>query len=98
MRMSTRTAELAQINSRLQSVTGRDYELWGIGMFVMTALLLGLLAMAACVPWSNSAVSPFVPQLVAGLVALLVLLNAYLISQKRTLHRTTDTLIQQLTS
>lgn len=92
------TVELSDTVKRLKSVADRDFELWGVGVFIMTALLLGLLALLTCVPWAESHVGTSLPQLVTGLVALLVLSNAYLISQKRTLHRTTDVLLQQFTS
>ena len=92
------TCALSNTNRELKAVAGRDYQLIGMSLFVMTGLLLGLLALAACIAGEKGSIGSSAPQLVAGLVALLVLLNAYVISQKRTLHRATEALIQKVAS
>jgi GGDEF domain-containing protein len=85
-----------EVQAQFRRVTSRDYELLGLGVLAMTALLVGMLAFAAT--QNQTAFASSLPQLVVGLVALLVLLNAYVVSQKRTLHRATDLLIQQVAS
>src|SRR5690242_20708666 len=89
----------SDVQAQFQRVAGRDFELWGIGLFLTTALMLGLLAVVACTSWrATPQLTSSLPQLVVGLVAPVILLNAYLVTQKRSLQKATDLIIKQVAS
>jgi diguanylate cyclase (GGDEF)-like protein len=89
-----------EIQQQIQQLSGRDLQLWSIGILVILVLTSGLLAVA--VPnlvWSQRVVHIehfYLPQLFFGLISLILLFNIYLLSQKKTLNSTRLALIREL--
>jgi len=88
------------IQRQIQSLSGRDLQLWSIGILVMLVLAAGMLALLfPNVIWAQRVVhveSAYLPQLFFGLICLVVLFNIYLIGQKLTLNNTRRALISEL--
>jgi diguanylate cyclase (GGDEF)-like protein len=89
-----------EIQREIQQLSGRDLQLWSIGLLVMLVLAAGLLALIfPNVAWSEHIVrveSAYLPQLFFGLISLILLFNIYLIGQKVTLNHTRRALISEL--
>jgi diguanylate cyclase (GGDEF)-like protein len=89
-----------EIQQQIQQLSGRDFQLWSIGILVILVLTSGLLALL--VPnlvWTQRVVHvehSYLPQLFFGLVSLILLFNIYLLSQKKTLNNTRLALIREL--
>jgi diguanylate cyclase (GGDEF)-like protein len=89
-----------EIQQQIQQLSGRDLQLWSIGILVILVLTSGLLALL--VPnlvWAQRMVHvehSYLPQLFFGLISLVLLFNIYLLSQKRTLNNTRLALIREL--
>lgn len=90
----------AKVNRELDAVSTRDYQLWAIGMLVMLVLLTGVFAVVApSALWKQAELrvdTRYVPQLLLGLTALVLLLNFYLVDQKRKLRHIQDRLVGEL--
>ena len=88
------------IQRQIQCLSGRDLQLWSIGILVMLVLAAGMLALLfPNVIWAQRVVhveSAYLPQLFFGLICLIVLFNIYLIGQKLTLNNTRRALISEL--
>jgi len=95
--MLERTDEIQQ---QIQQLSGRDLQLWSIGLLVMLVLAAGLLALIfPNVLWAQRIIhveSAYLPQLFFGLISLILLFNVYLIGQKITLNHTRRALISEL--
>ena len=89
-----------EIQQQIQQLSGRDLQLWSIGILVMLVLTSGLLAVILPnLVWSQLFVHIdrfYLPQLFFGLISLVLLFNIYLLSQKRTLNSTRLALIREL--
>ena len=93
-------ARAEEIQNQIDQLSGRDLQLWSIGILLILVLTSGLLALV----WPNLTWSPhlvhiehaYLPQLFFGLISLVLLGNVYLISQKRTLNATRHALIREL--
>ena len=89
-----------EIQHQIQKLSGRDLQLWSIGILVMLVLTSGLLALVLPnLVWSQLFVHIdrfYLPQLFFGLISLVLLFNIYLLSQKRTLNSTRLALIREL--
>ena len=89
-----------EIQQQIQQLSGRDLQLWSIGILVILVLTSGLLALL--VPnlvWAQRVVRvehAYLPQLFFGLISLILLFNIYLLSQKKTLNNTRLALIREL--
>ena len=89
-----------EIQQQIQQLSGRDLQLWSIGILVILVLTSGLLALL--VPnlvWAQRMVHvehSYLPQLFFGLISLILLFNIYLLSQKKTLNNTRLALIREL--
>lgn len=95
--MLARTEEIQQ---QIKQLSGRDLQLWSIGILVMLILTSGVLALI--VPnlfWAQRVIHvehSYLPQLFFGLICLVVLFNIYLLGQKQTLNTTRHALIGEL--
>ena len=89
-----------EIPEQIQQLSGRDLQLWSIGILIILVLTSGLLALI--VPnlvWAQRMVHvehSYLPQLFFGLISLVLLFNIYLLSQKKTLNNTRLALIREL--
>ena len=95
--MLARTEEIQQ---QIKQLSGRDLQLWSIGILVMLILTSGVLALI--VPnlfWAQRVIHvehSYLPQLFFGLICLVVLFNIYLLAQKKNLNTTRLALIREL--
>ena len=93
-------ARAEEIQRQIQQLSGRDLQLWSIGILVMLVLASGLSALIfPNVVWSQRVIrieSAYLPQLFFGLISLVLLFNIYLLSQKLTLNSTRRALISEL--
>jgi len=89
-----------EIQRQIQQLSGRDLQLWSIGLLVMLVLAAGLLALILPnVVWTQRFIhveSAYLPQLFFGLISLILLFNVYLIGQKVNLNHTRRALINEL--
>src|SRR5437899_10123306 len=95
--MLARTEEIQQ---QIQQLSGRDLQLWSIGILIILVLTAGLLALLLPnLVWSHRVVRiqvSYLPQLFFGLISLILLFNVYLLGQKLTLNATRRALIREL--
>jgi branched-subunit amino acid transport protein AzlD len=86
--------------AQIRQLSGRDLQLWSIGILVILTLTAGLLAFITPNLMRAQRVvriaHAYLPQLVYGLISLIVLFNIYLLSQKNTLNATRHALIREL--
>jgi diguanylate cyclase (GGDEF)-like protein len=89
-----------QIQREIQQLSGRDLQLWSIGILVMLVLTAGLLALVfPNLIWAQHSIhieSAYLPQLFFGLISLVLLFNIYLLGQKISLNNTRRSLISEL--
>lgn len=89
-----------QIQREIQQLSGRDLQLWSIGLLVMLVLAAGILALLfPNIVWAQRVIhieSAYLPQLFFGLISLVLLFNVYLIGQKINLNNTRRALISEL--
>jgi len=93
-------ARAEELQRQIQQLSGRDLQLWSIGILVMLVLASGISALIfPNVVWSQRVVrieSAYLPQLFFGLISLILLFNIYLLTQKLTLNATRRALISEL--
>jgi diguanylate cyclase (GGDEF)-like protein len=93
-------ARAEEIQKQIQELSGRDLQLWSIGILVILVLTSGLLALILPnLMWAQRVVHiehSYLPQLFFGLISLILLFNIYLLSQKRNLNTTRLALIREL--
>jgi len=93
-------ARTEEIQREIQQLSGRDLQLWSIGILITVILTAGLLALL--VPnlvWAQRVVlveHSYLPQLFFGLICLVILFNIYIMGQKLTLNNTRRALIREL--
>jgi diguanylate cyclase (GGDEF)-like protein len=93
-------ARAEEIQEQIQQISGRDLQLWSIGILVILVLTGGLLAFV--LPNMVTAQKmlrvheTYLPQLFFGLICLILLFNIYLLGQKITLNSTRRALIREL--
>ncbi len=89
-----------EIQGHIQALSGRDTQLLSIALLIMIIVSSGLLAVAyPDLKVSSKAFrtdARFLPQLIFGLIVLIVLFNVYIITQKKELGSTRRRLIQEL--
>ncbi|MGH9504315.1 MAG: GGDEF domain-containing protein [Terriglobales bacterium] len=89
-----------EIQQQIQQLSGRDFQLWSIGILVMLVLTSGLLALILPNLLSSQRMVHiehlYLPQLFFGLISLVLLFNIYVLSQKRNLNSTRLALIREL--
>src|SRR5882757_2390571 len=93
-------ARTEEIQKQIQQLSGRDLQLWSIGILVILVLTSGLLALVLPnLVWTQRVIHvehSYLPQLFFGLISLILLFNIYLLSQKNTLNNTRLALIREL--
>jgi diguanylate cyclase (GGDEF)-like protein len=89
-----------EIQKQIQEISGRDLQLWSIGILVILVLTAGIMALILPnVLWAQRVIRvehAYLPQLFFGLISLVVLFNIYLLSQKVSLNATRRALIGEL--
>ncbi len=93
-------ARAEEIQDQIQQISGRDLQLWSIGILVILVLTGGLLAFVLPNLVSAQRIfrihESYLPQLFFGLISLILLFNIYLLGQKMTLNSTRRALIREL--
>jgi diguanylate cyclase (GGDEF)-like protein len=93
-------ARAEEIQQQIQQISGRDLQLWSIGLLLILVLTGGLLAFVfPNMVWTSRVVKiheNYLPQLFFGLISLVLLFNIYLLGQKITLNSTRRALIREL--
>lgn len=88
------------IEKQWKKLAGRDLQLWSIGFLVMLVMLSGVLSQFAPALIQGQAIVKldyrYLPALCLGLVALVLLLNFYLIGQRRALDLVRYDLIREM--
>ena len=89
-----------EIQQQIQQLSGRDLQLWSIGILIILVLTAGLLALLLPnLVWAQRVVRiqvSYLPQLFFGLISLILLFNIYLLGQKLALNTTRRALIREL--
>jgi len=88
-----------QLEKEIKALEWRDFQLWGIGACVLFALAAGFfLLLAPNLLWkfTDSVHAGNLPQYTAGLIVLLLLLNAQTLHQRFRLQKTRAELVRQL--
>lgn len=89
-----------EIQQQIQHISGRDWQLWSIGILIMLVVTAGLAALILPnMVWSQRVMNielSYLPQLFFGLISLILLVNIYLLGQKFTLNTTRRALIREL--
>jgi diguanylate cyclase (GGDEF)-like protein len=89
-----------EIQQQIQHISGRDWQLWSIGILIMIVVTAGLAALILPnMVWSQRVMHielSYLPQLFFGLISLILLVNIYLLGQKFTLNTTRRALIREL--
>ncbi len=88
------------IQRQIEELSSRDWQLWSIGALLMIVLASGFFALVLPnLAWSQKNLvldHRFLPQLMFGLITLIVLVNIYLIAQRKSLNSTRGSLIREL--
>jgi len=94
------THRTEEIQQEIDQLSSRDWQLWSIGILLMLVFASGFLALVLPnLAWSQRNLildHRFVPQLMFGLITLVVLVNIYLVSQRKSLNSTRGSLIREL--
>ncbi|MFB3813122.1 MAG: diguanylate cyclase domain-containing protein [Terriglobales bacterium] len=96
--MQDNAAEVLQ--KKIRALSNRDLQLWAIGVLVVMVLASGFAALVAPnLMWTHrelKVVGSFLPQLFFGFIALIVLFNVYLLTQRRELNAARQELMSEL--
>lgn len=94
------TLQVVDVQKRVQSLEDRDFQLWSIAALVLVVLAAGMaMLLFPNLVWNNiilRADARYLPQLLYGLITLVVLFNIYLLKQRLVLRRTREELVHQL--
>ncbi len=97
---SSMLARAEEIQRQIQQISGRDLQIWSIGLLIMLVLTAGVLALVLPnVVWAQRVVRlepAYLPQLFYGLISLVLLSNIYFLAQKLALNNTRKALISEL--
>jgi diguanylate cyclase (GGDEF)-like protein len=93
-------ARAEEIQAQIQQLSKRDLQLWSIASLVVLVLTGGFLALMAPNITGGERLlhmgEAYVPQLIFGLICLVLLFNIYLLSQRSNLNSTRRALIGEL--
>ena len=89
-----------RLQCEIRQLSGRDLQLWSIGILVMLVLAAGMLALVfPNLMWAEHSIhiqTAYLPQLFFGLISLILLFNIYLLQQKISLNHLRGQLIGEL--
>jgi len=89
-----------EVRRKVDALEDRDFQLWSIYALVVLVMAAGFVALLfPNVMWKTQALrldGRYVPQLFFGFIALIVLFNIYVISQRRLLRQTRQELFREL--
>jgi diguanylate cyclase (GGDEF)-like protein len=103
--MSIEKAEAEQPQSSelyrdMEALSTRDWQLWSIGALTLVVIAIGFSAFVLPnLVWAGVTLHAdhhYMPQLFFGLLTLIILLNIYILDQKRTIDRTRQRLLREL--
>jgi diguanylate cyclase (GGDEF)-like protein len=89
-----------ELQNQIHQLSSRDWQLWSIGVLVMLVLAAGVLALVLpnlADEARTFTVRPlYLPQLLLGLITLVVMVNIYVMAQRRELNHTRRALVREL--
>jgi diguanylate cyclase (GGDEF)-like protein len=91
---------LDELRRQIQTLEGRDLPLWGMGLLLALVVVAGFATLM--LPNLEGgfrtlrADGRYLPQLLFGLIALVILFNIYYLEQRRALRHTREDLLRQL--
>jgi diguanylate cyclase (GGDEF)-like protein len=84
----------------MEALSTRDWQLWSIGALTLVVIAIGFSAFVLPnLVWAGVTLHAdhhYMPQLFFGLLTLILLLNIYILDQKRTIDRTRQRLLREL--
>ncbi len=93
-------ARREQLEGEMQQLSGRDLQLWLLTFLMLAVLAGGVIALVLPSLFEDlralEAGRRYLPQLFSGLVALVVLFNAYMLDQHRRLTKARQELVRQM--
>jgi diguanylate cyclase (GGDEF)-like protein len=94
---NTAQVRAQEASRKFRALSTRDLQLWSLGFLTMLVLVSGLLCFLLPNTHANFKVElRYVPQLSMGLIALVLLLNIYVMDQRRELDRVRHQLVREL--
>ena len=93
------SARSEQLQTQIKQMTGRELQLWSVGMLVMLILAGGFLVVALpnlLLRGDHTFQPAQLAQLIIGLFMLILIFSAYVFDQKRTQTRTREELIREI--
>jgi diguanylate cyclase (GGDEF)-like protein len=91
---------VSDVQKRVQSLEDRDLQLWSIAILVVVVLAAWLaMLLFPNIIWNNRIIradARYLPQLLYGLITLIVLSNIYLLKQRFILRRTREELVHEI--
>lgn len=88
------------LHQEIHALEGRDLQLWSIGVLICLVVAAGFVAIIwPNLMWNLGVVrmsGRYLPQLLFGFIALIVLFNIYVLQQRQTLLRRRDELVRQV--
>jgi diguanylate cyclase (GGDEF)-like protein len=101
--MATDNAEVTlhpEVQLKMRRLSSRDLQLWLLALLVLLVTVAGVVAIVLPnVSWNSSSLrveSRYLPQVLFGLIGLVILFNLYVLQQRRELNRARDQLIRSL--
>src|SRR5712692_6748190 len=98
--MDQGTPLIEEIRRKVHALDRRDLQLWAINALVILAVAAGLAGLIfPDVVWHLKTLrldARYAPQLLLGFIVLIVLLNAYILEQRRLLLKTRAELFRQI--
>lgn len=88
----------AAVRLRIQELEKGDFQLWSAYALVLLSLTIGFALLIAPQLHAKHSAPAFLPQLVTGLVVLIVLLNIYVAQKRRKLRSLREELVVQLSA
>lgn len=88
------------VEGRMRRLTRRDLQLWLIALLVLLVIVSGVVALALPnLSWNGASLkveARYLPQVLLGLIGIVILFNVYVLQQRRELNQARDRLIGEL--
>ncbi|HSA92583.1 MAG TPA: GGDEF domain-containing protein [Terriglobales bacterium] len=98
--MATEPANASDLRRRIQSLEARDVQLWGIVLLLLVVVATGVVSIVLPnLAWNLGmlrADGRYLPQLLFGFIALIVLANVYVLQQRFRLSKVREELMDQV--
>jgi len=89
-----------ELQVKMRRLSSRDLQLWLLALLVLLVTVAGVVAIVLPnISWNSSSLrveSRYLPQVLFGLIGLVILFNLYVLQQRRELNHAREQLIRQL--